>query len=985
VTDLELVRQAQAGDLDSFGKLVDRHRGAVHGLAYHWTGSFADAEDIAQEACVRAYLHLKELREPDRFAAWLWQLARNECRQWRRRQRPDTPLEDVEDFLASADPSPTEELERSEVRRLLDRSLRSLSDNNRLVISLHYLGGLSYHEIAQFLDLSHNAVAARLHRARKELEVSLMDTIGDSLKDERLDYDFTRKVLEQARKRAQETQSLWQREAFAVSVEQGLGAARQLQDTGAQIEMLSMLGEAGTSWLGGADKAVESYESALAIARSEGDRKEEARLLGCLCKAHLRHGEWERLRPRAVEAVEVCRAMADLPGQAQAQAALDLAEALPGRWRPGEAGGYAAAAFPCTADAEGLAWGDVVAERRYSWGCPSRCAALMHLYRPRRFLGPSLEVGATWEDRVRHVDDVMSWGTDGSEPEPVARSEVRSRDAVVVTSAGRFEGCLEVRTVIEPPDGGTAAEHSTRSYCGERTVWYAPGVGLVQVRHQDQNGQLWVVQLVGWEGQESDRYFPLDTGRQWRYRWPESLTPTTVFEDVCQVVGEADGVVWLASATVGGERTEAEAAELLRQQNERARGAGDMPGQAATLETLLGLQLEGREAGARRDELLAVFDEQLEMARETGDLAGQAGALRGIVRYSAPGESGHAACETLKTVCERLGDARGCLTVSQVQRGGPDEAMQVLDPPQLRERLELARGLGDATWEAEQLRGLADRLRHLGKWEEVADLFEDQAAAAGRSGDVRGAAEAIAEAELSRAFASQRDVESCAWWIGEANLGEREDGSLAGHGSSRWRRPEGKDVKGWRTPMTDLYQLAPLMGLEVLGGEVGQCRTDWLNTSLATRPRYCESMRVTGVLETEDEAVDVAAGRLTGCARIGVSIATSDEERRVYEEPIEEELGYYAGTKQVWYAPDVGLVKLVYQHRNGLTTEVELVEYEIAAGAGGWLPMAVGNRWRYTWTEAGGGARFEDCWRVAAHRQGHWSIAFVTRAEVAGG
>ena len=443
------------------------------------------------------------------------------------------------------------------------------------------------------------------------------------------------------------------------------------------------------------------------------------------------------------------------------------------------------------------------------------------------------------------------------------------------------------------------------------------------------------------------------------------------------MVGPADGVVWMASATVGRECPEAEAADLLRQQIERARGAADLPGQVAALQMLLGLEAGEPEARARREELLAVFDEQLERAREIGDVAEQAAALRGIVRYSAPSESASAACETLKTVSERLGDARGALAVSQVQPGEPDEAMQALDPPQLRERLELARELRDPTWEQEVLRGLTSQLSRLGKWEEAADLFEDDAVAADGRGDVRGAADAIAHAELSRAFAFHPDVESCAWWTGEAHL--------PGGGSARSRRPEGKDIQGWRTPMTDVFQLAPLNGSGLLGGDVGRSTTDWYNTSVACRPGYCESMRVTATLGGVDEEVAVAAGRFTGCARLDVSVSTSEERPVAGDKALEEELGYYAGTKQVWYAPGVGLVKLVYQHRNSLTTEVELVEYETAGEVGDWVPIKVGNRWRYSWEDAGGGARFEDCWRVAAHRQGRWSIAFITRAEVGTG
>jgi len=120
------------------------------------------------------------------------------------------------------------------------------------------------------------------------------------------------------------------------------------------------------------------------------------------------------------------------------------------------------------------------------------------------------------------------------------------------------------------------------------------------------------------------------------------------------------------------------------------------------------------------------------------------------------------------------------------------------------------------------------------------------------------------------------------------------------------------------------------------------------------------------------------------CAWVDVSVATSAEERRAGEETIAAQLGYYAGAKQVWYARGVGLVKLVYQHRNGFTTEVELLGHDIVEPSQDWLPLAIGNRWRYGWTEATGGTRFEDVWRVAAHREGRWSIAFVTRAEAAG-
>ena len=108
MTDAELVHRARAGDLVAFGRLVERHRGAVQGLAYHWTGRSADAEDIAQEAFITAYLKLAQLRDAARFAAWMRQLTLNHCRRWKERRKPMETLDEAEP--AAPGPFPAEEL-----------------------------------------------------------------------------------------------------------------------------------------------------------------------------------------------------------------------------------------------------------------------------------------------------------------------------------------------------------------------------------------------------------------------------------------------------------------------------------------------------------------------------------------------------------------------------------------------------------------------------------------------------------------------------------------------------------------------------------------------------------------------------------------------------------------------------------------------------------------------------------------------------------
>jgi len=70
-TDGELVGQTRVGDREAYGELVARYQGHVYGLAYSVVDNWAEAQDIAQETFIRAYMNLHQLREPDRFAAWL--------------------------------------------------------------------------------------------------------------------------------------------------------------------------------------------------------------------------------------------------------------------------------------------------------------------------------------------------------------------------------------------------------------------------------------------------------------------------------------------------------------------------------------------------------------------------------------------------------------------------------------------------------------------------------------------------------------------------------------------------------------------------------------------------------------------------------------------------------------------------------------------------------------------------------------------------
>jgi RNA polymerase sigma factor (sigma-70 family) len=168
--DGELIQAVLAGDREAFGPLVERYQGLIYRLCYGVTGNIPDAEDLAHEALVEAYLKLHQLRDPEKFAPWLKTLALNLCRMWYRRSRREVaalieePVVEVEE-------------ERPDYARMFG-GLSRLSAAHRLVLVLHYWEGLSYDEVATFLGVPVGTVMSRLHRARRELKRH-METMED--------------------------------------------------------------------------------------------------------------------------------------------------------------------------------------------------------------------------------------------------------------------------------------------------------------------------------------------------------------------------------------------------------------------------------------------------------------------------------------------------------------------------------------------------------------------------------------------------------------------------------------------------------------------------------------------------------------------------------------------------------------------------------------------------------------------------------------
>jgi RNA polymerase sigma-70 factor (ECF subfamily) len=180
--DLVLVHAAKEGDTSAFEQLIKRHTSTVFRVAMHITSSREDAEDIVQDAFLKAFRNLQHFEERARFSTWLTRIAVNEALiKLRRSRRALTTSidEETDDGGALADrvadwrPNPEQLYSTAELRAILQHALASLPDSYRVVFFLRDVEGLSIAETAEMLGLCVSNVKARLFRARLKLRKHL--------------------------------------------------------------------------------------------------------------------------------------------------------------------------------------------------------------------------------------------------------------------------------------------------------------------------------------------------------------------------------------------------------------------------------------------------------------------------------------------------------------------------------------------------------------------------------------------------------------------------------------------------------------------------------------------------------------------------------------------------------------------------------------------------------------------------------------------
>ena len=185
VHESELVRRARRGDLAAYDDLVRRYQERIYATLYHMTSNHEDANDLAQEAFIKAFQALKSFKGGSSFYTWVYRIAVNKTLNFlkSRKNRAMFSLNDV-NFNAENNPdlvalisekTPRREAGLTELQEKLNEAMQQLSEQHRLVVTLHDVQGLAHEEIAQIMDCNVGTVRSRLFYARQQLQGFLAD------------------------------------------------------------------------------------------------------------------------------------------------------------------------------------------------------------------------------------------------------------------------------------------------------------------------------------------------------------------------------------------------------------------------------------------------------------------------------------------------------------------------------------------------------------------------------------------------------------------------------------------------------------------------------------------------------------------------------------------------------------------------------------------------------------------------------------------
>jgi RNA polymerase sigma-70 factor (ECF subfamily) len=187
LSELDLVKQCQAGDTEAFDQLVGRYRTRVFSMIFNMVHNDQDAWDLTQDSFLKAWKSIGRFRGQSSFYTWIYRIVTNVTIDWLRKKQVKGSGTEFDDMiqLKEIDPAsrtvpkaetlPHRQMEQREIRDRIDQAISQLSPEHRAVILMKEIEDMQYHEIAEALQCSIGTVMSRLFYARKKLQNLLRD------------------------------------------------------------------------------------------------------------------------------------------------------------------------------------------------------------------------------------------------------------------------------------------------------------------------------------------------------------------------------------------------------------------------------------------------------------------------------------------------------------------------------------------------------------------------------------------------------------------------------------------------------------------------------------------------------------------------------------------------------------------------------------------------------------------------------------------
>ncbi|OPX92642.1 MAG: ECF RNA polymerase sigma factor SigW [Pelotomaculum sp. PtaB.Bin104] len=186
-----LVTRAKKNDISAFEELLRIHQNRIYSICLRFSGNRDDAQDLAQDAFIRAYRAIGSFRNEADFGTWLHRIAVNVCLNSRRKNGGVQPVSldetyqsesggEVRHEVASEEGDPLQALEEKEFNSLVRKALNGLSDEHRTVLVLREIEGYSYEEVSRMLGCSLGTVKSRLSRAREVMRRRMTELTRDA-------------------------------------------------------------------------------------------------------------------------------------------------------------------------------------------------------------------------------------------------------------------------------------------------------------------------------------------------------------------------------------------------------------------------------------------------------------------------------------------------------------------------------------------------------------------------------------------------------------------------------------------------------------------------------------------------------------------------------------------------------------------------------------------------------------------------------------